>query len=91
MTATVAGTRDAFTRLLGPLDAALTPDAARVLAGLRADPGTQDRLDDLADRYADGLLAGDELDEYDDLVRGAALISVLQAKARGYLARHAAP
>jgi len=72
-------------RLLNPVRDVLTPEVARAIAELRADAATQARLDDLAERHHEGQLSPDELAEYQALVNGINLISVLQAKARSVL------
>src|SRR5437588_6058743 len=41
-------------KLFDPVTECLTPDVARRLAGLRASPDVQARLDDLADKCSDG-------------------------------------
>lgn len=77
--------RHVLDRLLDPVRDALTPEVARAIADLRADAMTQARLDDLAERHHEGHLSPDELAEYQALVSGINLISVLQAKARSVL------
>ena len=74
-------------RFLNPVRDILTPDVARAIADLRADAVTQARIEDLADRHREGRLESDELDEYNALVNGANLVSMLQAKARSVLNR----
>jgi hypothetical protein len=81
---------NALDLMLDPLGRTLTPDAARQLAELRADPELQRRMDDLADRCNDGSLTADERAEYDAYVTAATLIAVLQAKARAVLSGGAA-
>ncbi len=72
-------------RLLDPVRDVLTPEVARAIADLRADATTRERLDELAERHHEGRLSPDELAEYQALVNGVNLISVLQAKARSVL------
>lgn len=74
--------RHVLDRLLNPVRDVLTPEVAQAIADLRADTPTQERLDDLAERHHEGQLTPDELTEYQALVSGINLISVLQAKAR---------
>jgi hypothetical protein len=76
-----------FDRLLNPVRDVLTPEVAQAIADLRADETTQARLDDLAERHHEGQLSAEELSEYQALVSGINLISVLQAKARSVLQR----
>src|SRR3954470_11413972 len=82
---TVTQNRNVLDRLLNPVRDVLTPEVARAIADLRADETTQARLDDLADRHHEGQLSAEELAEYQTLVSGINLISVLQAKARSVL------
>jgi len=77
-------------RLLDPVGRSLTPDAARKLVELRADPIAQQRIDELADRCNEGLLTAEERAEYESYVAAATLIAILQAKARAVLGGGAA-
>ena len=81
---------DFLDRMLDPLGRSLTPDAARQLAELRADPAAQQRMDELADRCNEGTLTADERAEYEAYVTAASLIAVLQSKARAVLSGGAA-
>ena len=76
---------DALDRLLDPVRECLTPDVAARIAALRADPDTQARLDDFAERNREGTLTPDERADYEALVRAGNLIAILQAKARAAL------
>jgi hypothetical protein len=78
-------------RLLDPVTDCLTPEAARQLVALRADPQFQERLDTLADKCTEGQLSPDEQEEYETYVRAIHLIAILQAKARKLLANLASP
>jgi hypothetical protein len=73
-------------RLLDPVARCLTPDGARRLVNLRADPVVQGRIDDLADRCTAGQLTAEEQSEYETYVSFIAFIGLLQAKARRRLA-----
>ena len=90
MSAAVATKRQVLDRLLGPVQDVLTPQVARAIADLRADPTTQAQIDDFAHRHHENQLTPKELDEYEALVDGINLIAVLQAKARAVLNRHQA-
>ncbi len=81
-TQTAAQNRPVLDRLLDPVRDVLTPEVAQAIADLRADATTQMRLNDLAERHHEGQLTTEELAEYQTLVGGLNLISVLQAKAR---------
>ena len=85
MEITTIENRHVLDRLLNPVRDVLTPEVAQAIADLRADATTQGRLDDLAERHHEGQLTPDELTEYQTLVSGINLISVLQAKARSVL------
>lgn len=74
-------------QFLNPVRDVLTPDVARAIADLRADPATQQRIEDFARRHHEGQLSADELAEYEALVTGANVLAVLQAKARSVLGR----
>jgi hypothetical protein len=74
-------------QLLDPVSECFTPDVARRIAGLRAPPEVQERLDFLADKCIEGTLTPEERDAYEACVRAVNFIGVLQAKARTVLAR----
>jgi hypothetical protein len=73
-------------RLLDPVSRCLTPEVARRLIELRADPELQARVDALADNCSEGLLSAEERKEYETYVRFSRFIAILQAKARRLLA-----
>jgi hypothetical protein len=75
-------------RLVEPVVRTLTPEVARALVQLRADPKLQARMDELADKCNEGQLTPDERDEYDTSIRFANFIAILQAKARTLLKHH---
>jgi hypothetical protein len=85
--ATAARNHQILDRLLNPVRDVLTPEVARAIADLRADPALQARVEDLAYRHHESQLTGEELAEYEALVSGANLVAVLQAKARSVLSR----
>lgn len=74
-------------RFLEPFTDCLTPDVARRIASLRADPETQERLDLLGRKANEGRLSDAEEAEYKTYVDAIDLITVLQAKARTFLQR----
>lgn len=74
-------------RLLDPVAACLTPEVARRISELRADPALQSRLDELAARANAGVLDAAETQEYQSFVDVIDFIGVLQAKARVVLQR----
>ena len=77
----------AIARILDPVGRCLTPDVARALIGVRADAETQARIDELADECTEGTLSPVERAEYEAYVAAIDFLTVLQAKARGTLAR----
>lgn len=74
-------------RLVEPFVRTLTPEAARALVQLRADPELQARMDELAEKCNEGQLTPDERDEYDTSIRFGSFLAILQAKARALLQR----
>lgn len=79
--------RQILDQFLNPVRDVLTPEIAKAIADLRADPETQARIEDLASRHHESQLDDEELAEYEALVSGANLIAVLQAKARSVLSK----
>ncbi len=73
-------------RLLEPVGRCLSEEAARALAGLRADEETQTHVRELAERCNQGTLSGEERAEYEAYVMAANIVAILQAKARARLA-----
>jgi hypothetical protein len=76
-------------QLFDPLAECFTPDVALRIAGLRASPTVQARLDELAEKCSEGTLTPDERSAYETAVRAVNFIGVLQAKARAMLAKQA--
>ena len=77
-------------RLLEPLTAAFTPQMASVLLELHADSEMETRIGVLRLRANDGTLTPAEEAEYKDFVEAVDLISIMQAKARRFLAKQSA-
>lgn len=63
----------------------LPREAAEQIANYRADPQLQARVEYLAHRANEGALSADEQQEYDRLLDGLHLVTILQAKARTIL------
>ena len=76
--------------ILEPLTDAFSRDVAEALVRLTASPTAQQRISNLAEKCNDGTLTSPERAEYESYVNAIDLISVLQAKARIWLARHPA-
>ena len=72
-------------RLVEPVVRTFTPEVARALVRLRADPELQARMNELAQKCNAGRLTTLERDEYDAGVRFANYLAILQAKARKLL------
>jgi hypothetical protein len=72
-------------RLVEPVVRTFTPEVARSLVRLRADPELQARMDELAEKCNEGLLTTEEREEYETSVRFANYLAIIQAKARRLL------
>jgi hypothetical protein len=79
---------DFLDRILDPVAECFTPEVARRLAELRADPQTQDRLDALAAKANEGRLTPEEEAAYRQAVDAMDMLAILQAKARAFLRQH---
>ena len=64
----------------------LTPESARRLLALKADPKVQARVDDFAERHSRGLLTPEEQAEYRGYVYFDTFLAILKSKARQLLA-----
>lgn len=76
--------------LLEPVTRALSRDVAQALVNVKASESTQARIALLAERCSEGLLTPAERADYESYVHAVDMISVLQAKARIWLAQHRA-
>jgi len=72
-------------RLVEPLVRTFTPQVARSLIQLRADPELQARMDELAEKSNEGTLTAEEREEYETSIRVANYLAIIQAKARRLL------
>jgi hypothetical protein len=72
-------------RLVEPVVRTLTPDVAKALTRLRADPQLQVRMDQLARKCNEGKLMSEEREEYETAIRFANYMAIIQAKARRLL------
>jgi hypothetical protein len=77
-------------RILDPVGRCMTPETARQLVSLRADPAAQARIEELADKNTEGELSDDERAEYETYVAANNFIAILQSKARAILAKNGA-
>ena len=74
--------------MLEPVTRAFSSELAQALVNLQASDVAQTRIAELADKCNEGLLTDSERMEYETYVHALDLISVLQAKARVWLARN---
>ena len=75
-------------RMLEPVTEAFTPELARRIVDLRADDEVQAEIEVLRQKASQGTLSPDEEVAYKDFVEAVDLISIIQSKARRYLAGH---
>jgi hypothetical protein len=73
-------------QLVAPLGDCLTPESARRLLALRANPKLQSRVDDLAKGHSRGVLTAEEQAEYGRYVSYSTFVAILKSKARRLLA-----
>ena len=83
-------TTSCLDRLLDPLTESFTPQMASALLELRVDSELEAHIGDLRLKANDGTLTPAEDAEYKDFVEAVDLISIMQAKARRFLAKHCA-
>jgi hypothetical protein len=86
MTMETAKNTPMLERLIDPLSACLTPESARKLLALKADPDLMARVDEMASRHTEGQLSPKEVAEYRQYVSYATFIAILKSKARQLLA-----
>jgi hypothetical protein len=72
-------------RLLDPISRCLSPESARALVEMRADPIAQARIEELAEKCTEDHLTPQERQEYETYVHGGNVVAILQAKARLHL------
>jgi hypothetical protein len=77
-------------RFLEPVVDKFTPEFARAVVELRADPELEARVDEWRQKANAGTLTDQEQAEYRDFVEAVDVIGILQSKARRYLAKHSA-
>ena len=71
--------------VLEPVARCFTPDVARQIIELRADPALQTRLDSLTGKANEGELTENDREQYEAYVEAIDIIAILQAKARKML------
>lgn len=77
-------------RLLSSVSDAFTPEVVRALVTIELDADLRSHVDALARKANDGTISDSEDAEYKALIEAADLISVLQLKARRFLAKNSA-
>jgi hypothetical protein len=77
-------------RFLDPVADALTPELAHTIADLRVDDQTQAHVEELRRKANDGTLTPEEDAEYKEFVEAVDIISIIQSKARKFLATRCA-
>ena len=87
---TNGGSSAVLDEILEPVTRAFSRDVAEALVGIRASQSAQERISELAEKCNEGLLTPAERAEYESYVSAVDLVSVLQAKARLWLARQGA-
>ena len=75
-------------RFLEPMTEALTPEVAQVIVNLRADEETEAEVERLREKANEGKLTAEEEAKYKDFVEAVDVISIIQSKARRFLARN---
>lgn len=70
--------RAAFDRGVRPLMQMLLTEKAEAVISFHADPGLQQRIDDLAGKPSEGLLTESERSEYTGYVRANTFVAILQ-------------
>ena len=74
-----------FAKILDPVVACFTPEVAKRVAELHADPELQARIEELADKCNEGTMTPEETVEYDGYIRVMDVVAVLQKKARALI------
>ena len=75
-------------RFLEPVTESLTPELARTFVELRADDELQAEIDALRQKANLGTLTLEEEARYQDFVEALDVLSIIQSKARRFLATH---
>ena len=69
-------------KILDPVAQCFTPEVAKRVAELRADPAVQARIEELAEKCNEGTITTEEMAEYDAYIQAMDVVAVLQKKAR---------
>ena len=74
-------------KILDPVAECFTPEVAKRVGELRADPDVQARIEELAEKCNEGTITPEETAEYDAYIRAMDVVAVLQKKARSLVAQ----
>ncbi len=74
-------------RFLEPMTEAFTPEMARTIVALRADADLESHIATLREKANEGTLSPEEDADYKEFVEAVDVISIIQAKARRFLAQ----
>jgi hypothetical protein len=69
-------------KILDPVAQCFTPEVAKRVAELRADPDVQARIEELAEKCNEGTMTPEEIAEYDAYIQAMDVVAILQKKAR---------
>ena len=72
-------------KILDPVAQCFTPEVAKRVAELRADPAVQARIEELAEKSNEGTITPEEIAEYDAYIQALDVVAVLQKKARNLI------
>ena len=72
-------------KILDPVAQCFTPEVAKRVAELRADPAVQARIEELAEKCNEGTITPEEMAEYDAYIQAMDIVVVLQKKARSLI------
>jgi hypothetical protein len=73
--------------LLEPVAQAMSLEFAKNILEIRADPETQARIDELAEKCNEGLLNAEEMAEYENLIQLIHTMGILHRAAKRVVAR----
>jgi hypothetical protein len=83
----IAKSAPVLDKLVAQLSDCLTPESARRVIALKADPTLQARVEELAERHSRGELTADEHAEYGRYVSFSTFVAILKSKARQLMAQ----
>jgi hypothetical protein len=77
-------------KILDPVVECFTPEVAKRVAELHADPAVQARIDELAEKCNEGTMTREEMAEYEGYIQAMDVVAVLQKTARALLVQPSA-